>query len=125
MRNRNLFPMIRKAGKSAIKVLKHSISSETPHFPIHRQPSSMCVFNGRRCKGALWGVFHKDTKFFFLNCYSITAVCLFSPSLHSNPAEPTSLPHLHPPLDFIHVSFIVVPVIPSPHCPLLTPPDHC
>ena len=36
---------------------------------------------------------------FFLNfyCYSITVVCLFSPSLHPTPAEPTSLPHLHPP----------------------------
>ena len=26
------------------------------------------------------------------------------------------------PFDFVHVSFIVVPVIPSPHCPLPTPP---
>ena len=35
--------------------------------------------------------------FFFLNfyCYSIT--CLFSPSFHPTPAEPTSLPHLHTP----------------------------
>ena len=30
-------------------------------------------------------------------CYSITVVCLFSPSLHPTPAEPSSLPHLHPP----------------------------
>ena len=39
------------------------------------------------------------TIFFFFNfyCYSITVVCLFSPSLHITPAEPTSLPHLHPP----------------------------
>ena len=29
-------------------------------------------------------------------CYSITVVCLFSPSLHPTPAEPTSLPQLHP-----------------------------
>ena len=37
--------------------------------------------------------------FFFFNfyCYSITVVCIFSPSLHPTPAEPTSLPHLHPP----------------------------
>ena len=36
--------------------------------------------------------------FFFFNfyCYSITVVCLFSPSLHPTPAEPTSLPHVHP-----------------------------
>ena len=48
--------------------------------------------------------------FFFFNfyCYSITVVCLFSPSLHPTPAEPISIPHLHPPLDFVHVSFIVV-----------------
>ena len=30
-------------------------------------------------------------------CYSIIVECLFSPSLHPTPAEPTSLPHLHPP----------------------------
>ena len=30
-------------------------------------------------------------------CYSITVACLFSPSLHPTPAEPPSLPHLHPP----------------------------
>ena len=30
-------------------------------------------------------------------CYSITVVCLFFPSLHPTPAEPTSLPHLRPP----------------------------
>ena len=35
--------------------------------------------------------------FFFFYCYSITVVCLFSPSLHPTPGEPTSLPHLHPP----------------------------
>ena len=37
--------------------------------------------------------------FFFCNfyCYSITVACIFSPSLHPTPAEPTSLPHLHPP----------------------------
>ena len=36
---------------------------------------------------------------FFKNfyCYSITVVCLFSPFLHPTPAEPTSLPRLHPP----------------------------
>ena len=35
--------------------------------------------------------------FFNFYCYSIKVVCLFSPSLHPTPAEPTSLPHLHPP----------------------------
>ena len=44
--------------------------------------------------------------------------------------HPSTPPHLNPPpsptstlpLDFVHVSFIVVPVIPSPHCSLPTPP---
>ena len=37
--------------------------------------------------------------FFFFNfyCSSITIVCIFSPSLHSTPAKPTSLPHFYPP----------------------------
>ena len=30
-------------------------------------------------------------------CYSVTVVCLFSPFLHPTPAEPISLPDLHPP----------------------------
>ena len=62
--------------------------------------------------------------FYFLNfyCYSITVVCLFSPSLLPTPAEPTSLHHLHPSPDFVPVSFIVVPAIPSSHCPHPTPP---
>ena len=33
-------------------------------------------------------------------CYSVTVVCLFFPSLHPTPAEPPSLPHLHPPPGF-------------------------
>ena len=43
-------------------------------------------------------IYDKDFNF-FLNfyCYSITVVCIFSPSLHPTPAKPTSLPHLQPP----------------------------
>ena len=48
-------------------------------------------------------------------------------ALSPHPSTPT---HLNPPpsptstlpLDFVHMSFIVVPVIPSPHCPHPTPP---
>ena len=62
--------------------------------------------------------------FFKKNCYSITVVCIFSPSLHPTPAKTTSLPTFTLPLDFVHVSFIVVPVIlsplPHPHSPLAT-----
>ena len=56
-------------------------------------------------------------------CYSITLVCLFlpipPPHPSQNPLPPPSSSLL--PLDFVHVSFIVVPVIPFPHCPLPTP----
>ena len=38
--------------------------------------------------------------------------------IRTPPPSPTSTL----PLDFVHVPFIVVPVIPSPHCPLPTPP---
>ena len=33
----------------------------------------------------------------FFYCYSVTIVCIFSPSLHPIPANPTSLPHLYLP----------------------------
>ena len=41
-----------------------------------------------------------DSFFFNFYCYSITVVCVFSPSLHPTPAESTSLPRLHPPPSF-------------------------
>ena len=41
-----------------------------------------------------------------------------TPAQLKTPPSPTSTI----PLDFVHVSFRVVPVIPSPHCPLPTPP---
>ena len=34
---------------------------------------------------------------FIFYFYSVTIVCIFSPSLHSTPASPTSLTHLYPP----------------------------
>ena len=57
-------------------------------------------------------------------CFSSTIISICPPSL------PYSSPILTPtfeciPFGFVHVSFIVVhvvPVIPSPHCPLPTPP---
>ena len=65
-------------------------------------------------------------KFFFKNfhCYSITVVCLFSPSLHPTPAKPTSLPHLHPPPWFcpcVLYSSSCKPLSPlsPPHSPLV------
>ena len=46
----------------------------------------------------IFNIFMDIFLFFLKNfyCYSVTVVCLFSPSLHPTPAEPTSLPHLHP-----------------------------
>ena len=58
-------------------------------------------------------------KFLLLFNYS----CL--PFLPIPPPQPQPNPSPSPastlPLDFVHVSFIVVPVIPSPHYPLPTP----
>ena len=54
-------------------------------------------------------------------CYSITVVCIFSPSLHATPAEPTSLPGLHLPWFCPCVLYSIVPVNSSPHCPLPIP----
>ena len=40
-------------------------------------------------------LFLRTVVFFYF--YSVTIVCIFSPSLHPTPANPTSLPHLYPP----------------------------
>ena len=47
-------------------------------------------------------------------------LCAFSPH-PSTPPHPNTPPSPTSTLDFVHVSFKVVPVIPSPHCPLPTP----
>ena len=52
-----------------------------------------------------WEKYWPKTPYFYLDlnyllnfyCYSVTIICLFSPSLHPTPAKPTSLLHLHPP----------------------------
>ena len=50
-------------------------------------------------------------------------MCAFSPHPSTPPQpNPPPSPTSTLPLDFVCVSFIVVPVIPSPHCPLPTPP---
>ena len=56
----------------------------------------------------------------FIYFYSVTIVCLFSPSLHPTPAEPPPSPTSALPLDFVLVSFLVAPIDPSPHYPLPT-----
>ena len=50
-------------------------------------------------------------------------LCAFSPHPSTPPqVNPPPSPTSTLPLDFVHVSFIVVPVIPSSHC---TPPGYC
>ena len=59
-------------------------------------------------------------KNFFLLLFNYSCVPFLPippPQLNPPPSPTSSLP-----LDFVHVTFIVVPVIPSPHCPLPTPP---
>ena len=65
----------------------------------------------------------KLQKFFFL-IFIVIQLQLSAFSPHpSTPPEPNPPPSPTSalPLDFVHVSFIVVPIIPSPHCPLPTP----
>ena len=65
--------------------------------PVHRWFTGPCAIHWAPPARVICWLF----SFFFLilifYCYSITVVCLFSPSLHPTPAEHTSLPHLHPP----------------------------
>ena len=61
--------------------------------------------------------------FFNFYCYSITVVCLFSPSIHPTPASPTFLPQLHLPPWFcpcVLYSSSCKPLSPlsPPHSPL-------
>ena len=66
-------------------------------------------------------------KFFFcfLKIFIVIQLQLYAfsphPSTSPQPNPPPS-PTSTLPLDLVHVSFTVVPVIPSPHCPLPTPP---
>ena len=61
----------------------------------------------------------------FFNIFIVIQLQLYAFSPH-----PSTPPQLNPPpsptsthpLDFVHVSFIVVPIIPSSHCPHPTPP---
>ena len=63
----------------------------------------------------------------FFYCYP-SQLSPFSLSLPPHLSYPYLPPLISPPLGFVHVSFIVVPVIPSSHCPDPTHPWlllHC
>ena len=71
----------------------------------------------------VWIQFSETFLFFLIFIVIQSQLYAFSP-------HPSTPPQLNPPpsptstlpLDFVHVSFIVVPVIPSPHCLLPTAP---
>ena len=63
--------------------------------------------------------FRKLLNFFFFYCYSLTVVCLFSPSLHPTPGEPTSLP---PPPSPLVLSMCPYSSSCNPLYPLSPPP---
>ena len=79
-----------------------------PSF-LHRQPSKKIA---------------KEFILFYFNfyCYSITVVCLVSPSLHPIQGELTSLPHLHPPPWFCPC--VLYSSSCNPLFPLSPPPPH-
>ena len=79
-----------------------------PHCYLHKStPSSI-----------LWDLayFKKIFIAIQLQLYAFSPHPSTPPQLNPPPSTTSTLP-----LDFVHVSFIVVPVIPSPHCPLPTP----
>ena len=61
-------------------------------------------------------------EFLFFNYFTVVQLQLsaFTPH-HSLPPQPNPPPSLASTLGFVHVSFIVVPENPSPHCPLPDP----
>ena len=69
---------------------------------------------------ALFIYFYNIHSYFF---YSVTIVCIFSPSLHPTPASPTHLPHLYPPPWFCPCvlyssSYRPLSLLSPPHSPL-------
>ena len=65
----------------------------------------------------LFFLFKKNFIVIQLQLYAFSPHPSTPPQLNPPPSPTSTLP-----LDFVHVSFIVVPVIPSPHCSLPTPP---
>ena len=79
------------------------------------------MYKGFFCFTVGYGRMHSSFKKLFY-CCSIIVVCISSPNPpppHPNP--PPSLAFTLP-FGFVHVSFIVVPENPFPHCPL--PPGY-
>ena len=84
-----LNPLSRTSPGPSLLFLVFNISSVWPVISLSRK---LCVFP------ILWEFLAFFIFIFYF--YSVTIVCIFSPSLHPTPASPTSLPHLYPPLWF-------------------------
>ena len=86
------------------------------HYHHPSRSSSSHPFVNRVCPTVV--------SFFFKKIFIVVQLQLSAFSPHpSTPPQRNPPPSLTStlPLDFVHVSFIVVPVIPSPHCLLPTP----
>ena len=90
-----------------------------PHLPPPSLPSPLIL---PMCPFFFFQIYLKNFFFKFIYCYLITVVCLFPPPFTPPQVNPLPSPLSTLPLGFVHVSFIVVPVIPSSHCPHPTPP---
>ena len=55
-----------------------------------------------------------------LQSYAFSPPPSTPPQLHPPPSPTSTMPP-----NFVHVSFIIVPAIPSSHCPHPIPPGHC
>ena len=74
-----------------------------------KNPKMVRILHSKIWYLLFWSIRCYRTKFFFnFYCYSVTLVCIFSPSLDPTPANPTSLPHLHPPPWFCPCVFITI-----------------
>ena len=90
-------------------VLLNSLSKTFKSFLTKSNDSRMCRVQRIQykshisissCPNLVWILYFFFFFFFYFfkfYCYSITVVCIFSPSLHPTPANPTSLSHLQPP----------------------------
>ena len=84
-------------------------------------------WEGREKAHCTWSTFELVDYDFFLSFFKIFIVIQlqlssFSPHPSTPPQpNPPPSPASTLPLNFVHVSFIVAPIDPSPHYPLLTP----
>ena len=105
---------------SLVNICHHSYKI---FFPVMRTLKIYSLSNFQICHAVLLTIVSMTfieifffKKFLLLFNYS----CLYFPSTPPQPNPPPSSASTLP-LDFVHVSFIVAPVIPSPHCHLPTP----